>query len=344
MPKTFMTGGLPAADLVATVIDNKYKMAIPLDRQRRTFRELGLEVAEPTLCYWVAKAANCVELVYDRFLKLLRGQQYLHGDETPIQVLREPGKTPTSKSYLWEMRSIEAAEQSLVFFHYATSRSEKVAQSLYAGYQGTLVCDGYNHLPPEVIRAGCWAHVRRKFYEATNGIKSQMSLGRQFVKLINRLFAIERHTNGISECERLDVRQRKAVPIVEQIFQLVEQTQVIAKSKLGRAIQYLLNQKQALMVYLTDPQVAISNNVAERSIRPTVMGRKNWLFSTSQKGAKINAIFLSLMESAEANGLNYRKYLMTLLEEMPQLSSSEIDTKLEDHLPWNQRIQRICVD
>ncbi len=101
-----------------------------------------------------------------------------------------------------------------------------------------------------------------------------MSLGRQFVKLINRLFAIERHTNGISECERLDVRQRKAVPIVEQIFQLVEQTQVIAKSKLGRAIQYLLNQKQALMVYLTDPQVAISNNVAERSIRPTVMGRK----------------------------------------------------------------------
>lgn len=218
--------------------------------------------------------------------------------------LRERGKTPTSKSYLWELRSAELVNQPIVLFHYAPSRSEKVARYLYRGFHGTLVCDGYagyNHLPVEVIRAGCWAHSRRKFIEAANGITGQTSISRQFVTLINQLFRIEKRAQGASNQERLAIRQEQSRAIVNQIFTLAEKTRAIEKSKLGRAIQYLINQRSNLLVFLSDPQVALSNNVAERSIKTSVIGRKNWLFSTSQRGANANALFLSFFETAKGH-------------------------------------------
>lgn len=347
MPAVLIPNSLASADLVAAIIDNKYKLALPLDRQRRSFKELGLAISEVTLCNWVITAAKRLTPLYQLLTKRLKGQTHLHGDETPIQVLRERGKTPTSKSYLWELRSAELVNQPIVLFHYAPSRSEKVACYLYRGFHGTLVCDGYagyNHLPVEVIRAGCWAHSRRKFIEAANGITGQTSISRQFVTLINQLFRIEKRVQGASNQERLAIRQEQSRAIVNQIFTLAEKTRAIEKSKLGRAIQYLINQRSNLLVFLSDPQVALSNNVAERSIKTSVIGRKNWLFSTSQRGANANALFLSFFETAKANGINLRKYLIYLFKQLPKLGAFPKECQLEAYLPWTKYVQQSCTD
>lgn len=286
---------------------------MPLYRQRQRLKGLGLSVSEATLSNWVIFGSERVALVDQLLFRKLKQQPYLHGDETTIQVLREPGKSATSKSFLWEMRSAANAATSIIHFHYEPSRSEKVARAIYEGFNGTLVCDGYagyNHIPPGIRRAGCWAHGRRKFVDGTNGIESQRSLGRKFVKKFDQLFAIERKAQGFSPQQLLEIRQRESKPIVDSIWQLMSETTPINKSKLGRAYTYIVNQHEQLEVFLNDPGVAISNNIAERSIKTSVIGRKNWLFSTGQRGAKANALFLGPFETAIANHLDFKKYLV----------------------------------
>lgn len=347
MPTPFMSHSLASPDLVAQIIANKYVLALPLDRQRQLFQKMGLTIYEPTLCNWVLAAAKCLDPLNRLLLAQLKTQSHLHGDETPIQVLREPGKTASSKSYLWEVRSAEDADQPIIYFRYDPSRSEAVAKDLYVGYQGALLCDGYsgyNHLPPTVTRAGCWAHVRRKFWEAANGILSQQSIGRQAVQLIDELFQLEKQFANLSADQRLKQRQDKSRPLIDQFWRLMTQTQAIAKSKLGKAITYAFNQREPLMVFLTDGAVALSNNIAERGIKHTVIGRKNWLFSTGQAGAKANALFLGLFETAKANGIDFGNYLTYLLTRIPQLGPFPTTAQLAAYLPWHKNIQQNCLD
>lgn len=345
VPQSFMAHSLASEDLVATIIANKYELALPLYRQRQRLKELGLSVSEATLSNWVIFGSERVALVDQLLFRKLKQQPYLHGDETPIQVLREPGKSATSKSFLWEMRSAANAATSIIHFHYDPSRSEKVARAIYEGFNGTLVCDGYagyNHIPPGIRRAGCWAHGRRKFVDGTNGIESQRSLGRKFVKKFDQLFAIERKAQGFSPQQLLEIRQRESKPIVDSIWQLMSETTPINKSKLGRAYTYMVNQREQLEVFLNDPGVAISNNIAERSIKTSVIGRKNWLFSTGQRGAKANALFLGLFETAIANHLDFKKYLVYLFTYLPRLGDSPTDEELEAYLPWAKAVQQSC--
>ncbi len=154
-----MPGSLVAGDVVANIIQSKYELALPLERQRRSFKELGLNVSESNMCNWVITGSKCLQPLNDELLVQLKQQSHLHGDETPIQVLREPNKTAESKSFLWEIRSAKQAEHPIVYFHYSPSRSKEVAQQLYQGFVGTLVCDGYasyNYIPDQATNAGCW--------------------------------------------------------------------------------------------------------------------------------------------------------------------------------------------
>lgn len=347
MPAPLITRSLASASLVAAIVADKYELALPLDRQRSRLAELGLQVSEPTICHWVIKSAEQLTKLSDYLLVKLKARDHLHGDETPIQVLREPGKKATSKSYLWELRSIDQDPQPIIYFAYAASRQGAVAEKVYDGFTGTLVCDGYsgyNQLAQSVTRSGCWAHVRRKFWEAAHGVASQRSQSRRFVTIIDRLFRLERQLSELTAEQRLIKRQQLAAPILAEFWHLIDQTTAIPKSKLGKAIAYAIHQRAALAVPLTDPQVAISNNLAERSIKHTVIGRKNWLFSTSQAGAKANAVFLSLFETAKANGLNFRQYLTYLFEKLPQLGEFPTYQQLEAYLPWHPAVQQSCTD
>ena len=202
--------------------------------------------------------------------------------------------------------------------------------------------DGYAgyHNISDVILCGCWAHLRRKFDEALKGLppnkRASGSCAREALDRINRLFAIERELKRCTPEERLQIRNLKSRPVVEELRKWLEDILpgVLPKSLFGMAVNYGLNQWTKLVRFLEDGRIEIDNNRAERSIKPFVIGRKNWLFCNTSKGAKASAIIYSIIETAKENGLNPYAYLNYLFEKLPNLDSRD-DATLDQLLPWN---------
>ena len=213
---------------------------------------------------------------------------------------------------------------------------------VYHGFKGRLQCDGYqayDALTTIQIRSGCWAHSRRKFIETgptVNTVKGQAKIA---LEMINQLFKIETDLESVSFQERLRIRQEESCPIVEKFFDWLNKCDVLSGSALGKTVNYARRQQIHLMQFLNDPEIDLSNNTAERHIKTAVIGRKNWMFSTSQKGAHTNALFLSLIKTAKANGLVPREYIEYLLEKVPQLSVPSDFGQLKACLPWTEEVQ-----
>jgi transposase len=346
VPLPVISHSLATPSLMAEIIHNKFELAVPLYRQTADWHELGLSLSEPTLANWMINAAGCLAPLVKLCGQELLTQKHIHGDETTCQVLREPNKPAKSKSYLWLRCSSNDAKQPVILFDYAPSRSGATAQQLYQDYQGTLVCDGYagyNQLSEKIQRAGCWAHVRRKFFEAQrDGGPHGHGKAVEAVTQLDQLFGIEADLANTTPTERDQVRQQRCRPLVDHFFIWLNELKALPQSKLGHAVAYAKHQAVALKRFLSDPLIALSNNIAERQIKLAVMGRKNWLFSTSRSGAKANALLLSLVLTAKANHLNVRKYLNYLLKELPQLGSLPNATELAAYLPWQQVVQSKC--
>ncbi len=269
--------------------------------------------------------------------QIMLAQPNLQGDETPCQVLREPGKSASSKSYIWVIRSVRDAKQPVVYYAYGNSRSGTFAQRIYSGYTGTLQCDGYsgyNALGDAVNRVGCWVHVRRKFFNAAQqgGGNLKPSKG---LELIDQMFHLEHEWRDFSAEERQTKRDCELRPVMTKFWQWCDKAVETPKSALGRALTYARNQRQELIKVLEHGTIDLSNNASERSVKQYVIGRKNWLFSTIPDGATANAIWLSLIESAKANGLDPREYIEFVLEGMSQLSEAPSPEQLAAYLPWN---------
>lgn len=304
----------------------------------KDWQRLGLNAQDTILNNWVIQGTAPVESLYNLLHEHLISQSYLQGDETPIQVLREPGKKATSKSYMWVARSVKNSDEPIVFYAYSDSRSGKFAQKLYTNFTGTLQCDGYagyNLLGPQVVHVGCWSHVRRKFYDAAQvNRKTVMSVP---LKLLDEMFALERQWQNFSPRARR-CRWAKLNKLVKRFWHWIDTATTLPKARLGKAIQYARNQRDALNRILNAGAIDWSNNAAGRDMKNIVIGRKNWLFSTSPtKGARANAIWMTLIESAKACGLDPQKYLQTLLTELPQLPVFAKKGVLEAYLPWNQK-------
>jgi len=245
-------------------------------------------------------------------------------DETTLQVLKEPGRKATSKSYLWVMRT-GASSMPLVYFAYDPSRSGAVAKKLLDDYSGLVLSDGYagyNFIEAE-RHAHRWAHARRKFTDALKIKKTSPS--KEMIALIGKLYQIEAEQADSSDQERLLARKTRSKTIIDQIKAslLIHEPKVAPKSKLGEAIGYTLKFWNGLTRFLEHPELPLDNNLAENSIRPVALGRKNWLFSDTPKGAYATAALFSLVESAKANDLNPQTYLKTLFERFPYGSSDE---------------------
>ncbi|MGX7031687.1 IS66 family transposase [Vagococcus zengguangii] len=207
-------------------------------------------------------------------------------------------------------------------------------------FEGYCHCDGYvayQNIPGLTV-VGCWAHMRRKFVDAS-GDKGQAAIG---VAYCNQLFALERRFENLSTAERKWQRQIQLKPILEEFWEWLEQLPVLAKSKLGQAVAYGRHLKEELMRVLEDGRLALSNNLAERKIRSLTIGRKNFLFSKSELGATTNAIVYSIMETAKANGLNPYSYLCRLLTDLPNLPFRQQPELIETYMPWAQGIQDFC--
>jgi len=345
-PTPVIAHSLASPSLIAEIVHNKYELSVPGYRQVKDWQRLGLSLSAPTIANWLIKAAEWLQPLNELCRNELMKQTHIHGDETSYKVLHELGKSATTMSYLWLACSIQDAKKPVVYFKYDPHRSGAVAQKLYNSYTGSLQCDGYQAygtLPGTIQRSGCWAHVRRKFIETGPTPNKVVGKAKVALDMINKLFKIEQDLKTKSFQERLKIRQSKSKPIVDEFFNWLNKTPVIEKSGLGKAVGYALGQQTYLMHFLEDPEIELSNNTAERHIKIAVMGRKNWLFSTSQAGAHANTLFLSLIETAKMNGLDPSKYIEYLLNKIPQLPMIDNQEQLKAYLPWTEQVQTNCI-
>ena len=334
---------------VAWTMYQKYVNHVPLYRQEKDWHNLGLEIRRNTLSSWIIKTSEeWLSPVVARLRKKLLDESYIHADETAVQVMKEPGRSNTSKSYMWVYATSRHTEHPIRIFDYRTGRAGAHASEFLEGFHGYLHTDAYAGYEKvkDVTRCLCWSHNRRYFHDALpKDLKSaEATLPLEGIKFCNRLFKIEELCRDLSPEERRIKRLELAMPVLEAYWVWVEKNtdKVLPKSKISKAFQYTLNQREGLMSYLKDGHCEISNNIAENSIRPFTVGRRNWLFSGSPKGASASAIVYSLVETAKANGLNPYKYLNLLLEILPRYSVEERSEGIEQLLPWNPQVRKKC--
>jgi len=327
-----LPGGFASAEAVAYLAAQKFVMYSPLYRLEQEFNRQGLKLSRQTMANWLLNISEkWLRPVYDVLREQLCRESVLHADETTLQVLKETGRSSTSKSYMWLYRTSGCAKQAVVLYEYQPTRKAEHAEAFLKGFSGWLHADGYqgyHKLPGNIRVVGCWAHARRKFDEALQTLPKEMqkdspaAIGECYC---SRLFKLEQAFAELTPEERYEKRLEQEKPVLDALLSWANETQAktAPKSALGRAIHYLLEQCPYLTRYLEDGRLELSNNRAERSIKPFVMGRKNWLFANTPGGAQASAVIYSLIETAKENKLDPYKYLLWVLQSAPGLSQAD---------------------
>jgi transposase len=319
----------------------KYADGLPLYRQVAMLKRIGIDLDRGTMAQWMIKSGGLIQPLINLLRDSLLDESLIHVDETPVQVLRESGKSAQSQSYMWVQASSVYSAKPVMLFDYDPSRSGRVPIRLLQDYPGAIMVDGYEGYDNvcragSITRLGCWVHARRKFVEAgkVSGKKGKSAKSDYALKLIGKLYKIERDIKDRSSEARHRAREDQARPIIDKLYEWLIKTRptVPPKLALGKALQYLHNQWPRLIRYLDDGSYPMDNNRAENAIRPFVIGRKAWLFSTSVEGAKASANLYSLIETAKANDLNPYAYLKQVFTDLP---NSETVEDIEALLPWN---------
>jgi transposase len=348
LPPQPLQKSMASPGLLAHIAVAKYQDALPLHRQEHILKRIGIDLPRATLAAWMIKLGIWIQPLINLLQDVLLGYDILHMDETTLQVLKEPRKAPHSPSYLWVRRG-GPPHQPVILFDYDPSRSQAVPLRLLDGYRGYLQVDGYDGynavgLQSDIVLVGCMAHARRKFDEA---VKAQGAhpdnpgkTGKAVEGLhaIQALYRIERECKDVSPKERYTVRQQKAKPLLDTLRAWLDTAlpTVPSQTMIGKALTYLNNQWPKLMRYLDDGRLSIDNNPVENAIRPFVIGRRNWLFSDTARGAKSSANLYSLIETAKANGLEPYAYLRHLFTELPKAQTLE---QTEALLPFHVKTQ-----
>ncbi len=343
-PNRAFLGSIASPSLVSHIIEEKYVKAVPLYRQEQQWIRQGTAISRQNMSNWVLHAAdNWLKPIYDAMKTVLRQQDIVHVDETSVQVLSEKGKKAQSKSYMW-LYSTGRYGPPIVLFEYQPSRAAKHPLKFLKGFKGYLSSDGYAAYKkiPNTINVGCWAHARRRFDEAVKaaGKGAKNSKAKEGLKFCNQLFTIEKELANCEPEKRYDQRLQHSKPVLELFLVWLKEINEVCvqKSHLGKAINYCLDQWETLNNFLLDGRLEIHNNRAERSIKPFVIGRKNFLFCVTPRGADASAITYSVVESAKANGLKPFEYIEYLLTQLPNSTSQE----LKKYLPWSEDIPEQC--
>jgi transposase len=315
LPPRPLDKGVPGPGFLAHLITSKYADALPLYRQQQIFRRHGLELPRSTLCGWVAYVATTLAPIVAAMKPCVRASRKVHTDDTPITVL-DPSVKPigSRRGYMW----VYIGDRDDVVFEYTSSRKRDGPEAFLKGYRGYLQADafaGYNRICAggSVTEVACWAHARRKFFEAQGSHPE----ARRVLSLIGRLYAIERRAKRlhVSPERLLAWRQRHARRRLAQLRTELDRLSlvVLPRSALGEALGYTMNNWKALTRYTEAPFLAIDNNHSERQIKQLVIGRKNWLFAGSEGGAASAAILYSLVVSCKLAGVDPFAYLRDVL-------------------------------
>ena len=341
----FLKHSYASPSTVAQVIYAKYVQAIPLDRQVKDWERAEFPMSKATLCNWILEVDKyygkvLVEYMHRELLK----SHVLHCDETPVQVVREES---SGKSHMWVFRSGEYEKKQIVIFDYQPSRKGECASRFLDGYRNYFVSDGYsgyNRAGDDGIRCGCWIHARRKFIEASPDKKMltpcKAKTGFDFCE---EILLEEKKLKSLDPDERKKLRNEKIKPIIDRFYLWCDQVDPRGVNKdFEKALTYARNQKEALCRFLEDGNIPAHNNRAENAIRPFVIGRKNWLFSQTAKGASASADMYSLVETAKANGLDVFDYLSWLFRQITAANHHFTDEFLEKLMPWSEQAQENC--
>lgn len=333
VPPQIIPKGIASGGLLAHILTAKFEDALPFYRQEKQFTRLGVDLGRATMCNWAMKVAeHCQPLLGLLHSEILSGP-LVNADETTVQVLKEPDRSPTTKSYMWVFRG-GPPDSPNVLYQYHPGRAGEIANTFLRDYQGAVQTDGYsgyNFLDNKkgVIHVGCWAHARRKFMEAEKARPKNAKPGSSTIALkhIQTLYGVEKKGKklGLSGKDLVLLREAEALPTLEKFRKWLEKKSltVTPQSLLGKAVSYTLKQWHRLAAYVQHGDVSPDNNLAENAIRPFVVGRKNWLFAGTPQGARASAAIYTLIETAKANKLDVYRYLRFLFENLPLAVSTE---------------------
>ena len=344
-PRALIRGSLASPSLIAHIVAQKYGNGMPLYRLEKGFHYDGVTVSRQTMANWVIFCSEkYLNPLYELMKRCLLAESVLHSDETIVQVLREPGRAARTKSYEWVYRTSGCSERKNIVYEYKQTRGQEHPKRFLKDFKGLLHTDGYqayHNLPPDITVIGCWAHVRRKFEDILKKIPEAGRSGTNAetgVAYINALFSLERKFANLTSKERYEQRLEKSKPIADAFFEWMSNLSALPKSPIGGAVHYALSQRKYLENVFLDGRAEISNNRAERSVKPFVMGRKAWLFSNTPAGAAASSVMYSLIETAKENGLHPYRYLEYLLETLSSNSAFDIQTLL----PWSDTLPEGC--
>lgn len=309
---------------------DKYGDHLPLYR-RQIFGRAGLAIPRSTLGAWVGRCGVQLQPLVDALGQAIRQQAVLHANETPVQML-SPGKGKMHRAYLWAYPSTQFSELRAVVYDFAESRTGAHARTFLTGWHGKLVCDDYSGYKASfrhgITEIGCAAHARRKFFELHANHGSHVA--GQALSFFTALYDIEREAAALDVDERQRLRQRRAKPVCDALYEwLMAQRKLVAEgSAIAKALDYSLKRWDAFTRYLDDGNVPIDNNWVENQIRPWAVGRSNWLFAGSLRAGQRAAAIMSLIRSAQLNGLDPLACLKDVLTRLPTHKANDIDALL----------------
>lgn len=343
-PKALIPKSLVSPSMLTYILNQKFALAMLLYRQEQEFNRLGIELSRQNLSNWTIKGANLLKPLVAEMKASLLSEELLHADETTLEVLNEPGREATTKSYMWLYRTSKDSTTPVILFDYTQGRNGSYAKNFLENWEGKyLHCDGYAGYKKleNITLCGCLVHAKRKFNEAYKASinHDDAKIGEDYIR---KLFAIESKADDLklSIEERLILRNSESKKVIEEFYDWIQKISLITlpQSLLGKAITYAINQKEYLTNFLKDGRIQLSNNLAEQSIKMFVIGRKNFLFSNTPNGANSSAIIYSVIQTAIANHLKPQYYLEYVFEKI-QLS---VDLDYKDLLPWSENIPERC--
>ena len=349
MPKPAIPGSIASSSAIAYVMSEKFVKGIPLYRQEQEWQRMGIEISRQTMANWMIYSSDrWLKLVYDRMKKHLLEKDILHADETTLQVLKEPGRNADTNSYMWLYRT-GRDENPIILYDYQTTRAAKHPIKFLKDFKGYLHVDGYEGYTsiPEITPVGCWAHARRYFVDAIKslppGKDTTPTASEEGLAFCNKLFEIERELNEVTPEERYKTRLKESKPVIDDFKEWLQyrKARVAPKTPLGKAVNYCRNQWEKLTAFLLDGRLELDNNRSERAIKPFVIGRKNWLFSNTPKGASSSAVIYSIIETAKENGLKPFEYLKYLFDNLPNVDIND-NNVLDNFMPWSETLPETC--
>jgi transposase len=340
VPPSIIPKSIASPSLLSTLITYKFERHLPYYRQEKLYEQIGASISRQDMSNWQQQVYRILSPLFALLKTTVKSGPVLQMDETTVQVIGEENRSDNRKSYMRLARG-GPPDKKIAWYEYHPTRAAYNAKEFLKGYSGYLQTDGYEGYDaavrgmPGIIHVGCFAHARRKFYEASK-VTNKPQSAEEGMKYIRKLYCIENEMRAQYEDKETFVNERKkhAIPVLEDFkkWLLKRSGEVPPTLLLGKAVRYSLSQWDKMAAYLESPYLTPDNNACENAIRPFVLGRKNWLFSQSPKGAESSCGMYTLIETAKQNGLIPYDYLMALFQKAPFAVFAK---DWEMLLPWN---------